>query len=316
MEWTFRNLKDGVAHGDKLSRAVFLILEMVPCCLHLETRVGLKSLTMLLIEGLSNCAENKIFRNIPHERKRREGFIEAVQKYINEQILGDSDQAGEWRCPLEDQGKKIGTICLDNNRVRLILNKLDGLVDICIPQGDRNRDWKYCITDHYSPAMEILRKKTNLTEAEISEFQNHVDLYFQVWVKLHGQHGVTNYIHLLVSGHIAEYLVYWKSLYPHSQQGWEALNSLIKTFYFHRTNRGGKSGGKYGGKKSRVAAIGRWFLRRLMWACGLEYANLKEEYDEDGRNGLRVDGAFSGKLPYMDEVVLSQDCEVVPEVDE
>jgi len=47
-----------------------------------------------------------------------------------------------------------------------------------------------------------------------------------------GHEGVTNYIHMLTTGHISEYLVYWGDLYDHSQQGWEAFNSLIKTFFF------------------------------------------------------------------------------------
>jgi hypothetical protein len=44
--------------------------------------------------------------------------------------------------------------------------------------------------------------------------------------------GVTNYIHMIGSGHVAVYLYKWKNLYQYLQQGWEAINSLIKTFFF------------------------------------------------------------------------------------
>ena len=47
---------------------------------------------------------------------------------------------------------------------------------------------------------------------------------------------MTNYIHMLGSGHIAdEYRSEWKNLYQHSQQGWEAFKPLLKTFFFRRS---------------------------------------------------------------------------------
>lgn len=69
-----------------------------------------------------------------------------------------------------------------------------------------------------------------MASAVIVEFQEQADLFFQNWIRLHGREGVTNYIHMLGSGHICEYLFYWGNLYAHSQQGWEAFNSLVKTY--------------------------------------------------------------------------------------
>ncbi len=40
------------------------------------------------------------------------------------------------------------------------------------------------------------------------------------------------YIHMLSSGHIAEYLFCWCNLHRFSQQGWEHFNSLLKVFSF------------------------------------------------------------------------------------
>jgi len=66
----------------------------------------------------------------------------------------------------------------------------------------------------------------------VESFQSHIDAFFVLWVNLTGHEGITNYIHVLASGHISEYLIYWGNLYNHSQQGWEAFNSLIKLFSF------------------------------------------------------------------------------------
>ena len=80
---------------------------------------------------------------------------------------------------------------------------------------------------------------------------------------------ITNYIHLLSSGHMSDYLHKWRNLYLHSQQGWESLNNLVKIFFFRRTGRGG---GKYG--KSKLKPIARWLQRRLLWLCGHTYEEM------------------------------------------
>eukprot|EP00978_Attheya_sp_CCMP212_P018996 scaffold52668_cov71-Attheya_sp.AAC.2 len=42
-----------------------------------------------------------------------------------------------------------------------------------------------------------------------------------------------------IASHMSDYLYKWHNLYKHSQQGWESLNNLITSFWFHRTGRGG-----------------------------------------------------------------------------
>jgi len=107
-------------------------------------------------------------------------------------------------------------------------------------------------------------------------FQSHIDAFFILWVDITGHEGITNYIHMLAVGHISEYLVYWGNLYDHSQQGWEAFNSLIKTFFFRRTGRGG-AGNKGRGPKSRLRPIARWLSRRVVWMCGYDYSYIVEQ---------------------------------------
>ena len=74
---------------------------------------------------------------------------------------------------------------------------------------------------------------------------------------------------MMSSGHLSVYLKKWKNLYRHSQQGWEAFNSLLKTFYFRRTQRGGVSNAGRG-RKSRLLPVGRWLQRRVIWLCGYD----------------------------------------------
>jgi len=100
--------------------------------------------------------------------------------------------------------------------------------------------------------------------------------FFVIQVNLTGHKGMTNYIHMLALGHISEYLIYWGNLYDHSQQGWEAFNSLIKTFFFLRTRHGG-AGNKGHGPKSRLRPIAHWLSRRVIWMCGYHYHDIVQQ---------------------------------------
>ncbi len=81
-------------------------------------------------------------------------------------------------------------------------------------------------------ARTIMCQKMDFTDDEILQFQGNVDDFFQVWVKLYSYAGCTDYIHLLSSGHIAEYIFRWRNLHWFSQQGGEHFNSLLKVFFF------------------------------------------------------------------------------------
>ncbi len=96
------------------------------------------------------------------------------------------------------------------------------------------------------------------------------------WVSLLSHEGVTNYIHMLGAGHIGEYLLHHHNLYKHSQQGWEAFNALLKTFFFRRTGRGG-AGNRGTGIKSKIIPIARWLSRRVLWLMGYDYDRVVEE---------------------------------------
>lgn len=119
-----------------------------------------------------------------------------------------------------------------------------------------------------------LRNKRDFSDEMIVSFQKDMDAFFQIWVVLFTFKGISNYIHMLASGHIAACLFHWRNLYRYSQQGWEAFNALLKTFFFRRTQRGGTYN-KGRGKKTRLVPIGRWLQRRIIWMCAFEPDEIK-----------------------------------------
>ena len=118
---------------------------------------------------------------------------------------------------------------MHNPHTRKIVEKFETLVDYCILDEERKQKRK-AVVDFHRQAMNLVTKQVDLNDEEIKEYQQLADKFFKEWVSLYGRDGMTNYIHMVGSGHIADFLIRWRCLYRHSQQGWEALNNLIKTF--------------------------------------------------------------------------------------
>ena len=200
--------------------------------------------------------------------KRKENLAEAVELVINEFILGSHRASGQFKVRFEEDkrtGNKyvLSKICLQNNAVRAIVNDMAHIIDktIC---GEGVQELKDSVNS-YKEAMKILRiSKRDVSETEIKDFQKHVDDFHERYVKMFGAAGLTNYMHYLSAGHIAEYMLEYGNLSKYSNQGWELLNASIKCMYFCDTNKGG-GGGKGDHIKSKLKTIGKWLQRPLLW---------------------------------------------------
>jgi hypothetical protein len=161
----------------------------------------------------------------------------SIENLLNQQILGDDDRPAQWSIPMIDDGKTVGAKTLDNKCIQLILNSFEMLINASIFDITRRKKYHFSIP-HYRDAITIVRQQQEYTDNDILTYQNHVDTWFQVWNELHGPSGCTNYTHMLSSGHLAEYMFKWRSLYQFLQEGFEKFNHVFSTFYFRRTNHG------------------------------------------------------------------------------
>ena len=75
--------------------------------------------------------------------------------------------------------------------------------------------------------MVMIRKQEDFTENKFMEFQKEADNFGRSWIKLYSEEGINNYVHMIISGHIAYYLSIWKNLYRFEQEGWEHMNNNI-----------------------------------------------------------------------------------------
>jgi hypothetical protein len=144
-------------------------------------------------------------------------------------------------CPTEDDGKILGSIALDNNKACLVVSNLEQIIELSIPQMERKEQLLF-VTQKFNAATSIMCQKKDFTDEQMLQFQANIDDFFQVLVQLYSFSGCTNYVHLLSSCHIAEYMFRWHNLYWFNQPGWEHFNSLLKVFFFRRTAYGGHVG--------------------------------------------------------------------------
>ena len=86
-EWTLRNLSAEVKACARSERALFLLMQAIPCVLHMEMRVGLKILTMLLLDGLAAAKDSTLtFPGAKTEKQRVRAYVKEIEKKINENV--------------------------------------------------------------------------------------------------------------------------------------------------------------------------------------------------------------------------------------
>jgi hypothetical protein len=250
-ECRVRELRDMLAQSEPADRAMYLVLQGVVCILHLENRVGLKSIESILRSGMSNAMQGKLaWTTSSGVKKRQEEYINRITNIVQTRILGTFIAPSQWRFPLTEDGQ-MGTLSMDNNRTRSTINQIEALIDVSFPDDNPNKFKLLNCFPRYRAALVILRKKTDYTDEEIASFQEHIDAWFNDWVDVYGKEGCTNYVHMLSSSHVMRYMQEWRCLHRYSQQGWEALNALLKAYFFRRTNRGGLA--KNSARKSKQA---------------------------------------------------------------
>jgi hypothetical protein len=133
--------------------------------------------------------------------------------------------------------------------------------------------------------MRILQKRSEYTESDINEFQLKINDFFVAYIEESGAgiEGVTNYIHMLRSGHIAYYMKSHGNLYKFSQQGWESLNEKFKLSFFNHTQCGGNfDTDTMEQERSYLRSIFMFFQRELLWISGiaeLHFMNAQLEHD-------------------------------------
>jgi hypothetical protein len=247
--------------------ALMLIMQAIPCIMHLENRVGEKLITVLLAMG------SEIFRR---ERglKSLKRYCTAVEHIVNTKILGTLARPKQWKVPLNDKGDAINKVSLSNKKTRQFIDSMDELVNHIFSLDDHVEErevWKNMLQD-YRDAMEILWQPNDYSDDDIKEFQMKIDSFYLAYIETSGagKQGITNYLHMLGSAHIKRFMKRHRNLYKFSQQGWESLNEKVKLIFFNHSQRGGNYGKSIEeNERIYLKSIYSCFQQELLWVSGV-----------------------------------------------
>jgi hypothetical protein len=64
--------------------------------------------------------------------------------------------------------------------------------------------------------MTTLRKHDDFSDSDIHCIESKINAWTPKWIALTGREGMTNYTHVLTSGHMIYYLKRWRNLYRFS----------------------------------------------------------------------------------------------------
>jgi hypothetical protein len=251
--------------------AWILIRQAIPCILHCENRCGEKILKMLLLEGWDERDQ---------DNSARDKMLIDVVKVVNTRILGKPKRPANWRIITAKDSENrttLGDQSMPNRHVRKFIEQIDLITEVVILDEERRQSWNQVI-GLWSNLMTKARQREDFTDGDIELFEDMCDEFYENWISLNGQKGITNYFHMVGAGHLTYYLRHYRNLYRFSQQGWEALNAMLKQVFFRRTQRGG-NGGKKDEINSKSKPIGRWLQRRMMFLSG----QYKKYFGEDGK---------------------------------
>jgi hypothetical protein len=89
-----------LADSEPKDRAMYLALQGVVCILHLENRVGLKSIESILCSGLSNARKGVLNWIVAKGVSRRQDeYIRRITSIMQTEILGTTFAPLQWRFP-------------------------------------------------------------------------------------------------------------------------------------------------------------------------------------------------------------------------
>jgi len=166
---------------------------------------------------------------------------------------------------------QVAKVSLSNKKTRRFVSNLSIMINsiFCHEENSTQCHLWHSMIESYCRAMEILRKRSEYHDDDITAFQDLIDDFFEKYVSLTGCEGITNYIHMLASGHVKYYMGVHRNLYKFSQQGWESLNSKYKQVFFRHTQRGGNFGkGVEENELSYLFSVMKAFQRELLWISG------------------------------------------------
>ena len=122
-------IKLKLKHSTLDKNTFYCVEDALLCTLHIENRTWLTTLNLLFLEGKGNCDNGWIFSSLSQKVTRRwKEYVSSITDIINNEILESEQYPSQWTFLLSENQKGISTLCLDNNRIRCIIQNMYSLV--------------------------------------------------------------------------------------------------------------------------------------------------------------------------------------------
>jgi hypothetical protein len=129
------------------------------------------------LDGLSNAKAKLSFTHLCTEKERVNAFTQQVELIANKQVLGTDVNPACWHLPFNTLKNVIGSITLDNNRTRGLVNQLSDLIDLCEVDENRWETFKQSM-NYYNTMFVLLCKKEEFSDDDIDEFRRSADYIY------------------------------------------------------------------------------------------------------------------------------------------
>ena len=122
-EIKIKELEEKLHHVAPSEDVKFLMLQMTPCILYLETRVSVTIITLILQDSLGNAKGRHLenTHNVNSDHKREEMWKSFINLLLNNHILGNNINEHQCDLPLADNpsgaGRRIGNVILKTQRL-------------------------------------------------------------------------------------------------------------------------------------------------------------------------------------------------------
>jgi hypothetical protein len=176
-------------------------------------------------------------------QKQREYVVLFQYKKNNLYALGRPGNPGSFKIPYDEKEATISDIKIDS---RLLAAMDDGLVHQFFGQhseiSEAEKETWSAIFKILHDIFETLSQREDFTDQKIDELQVEIDYFSVKWVELTGRDGISNYIHMMITGNIIYYLGKWRNYYRYENEGWGHINAQMAWFRHNITQRGGSAG--------------------------------------------------------------------------
>jgi hypothetical protein len=195
---SLKKVKKWHEQGRETAPLVEVIELLIPCILHLESRVAKKVLNILFRQKLNEFHRPKI------------KFLKSLETVLQTAVSGTIPSPSHWR--LKHSKDANGQIILDPIQVRNLIGlkmmkKVYIIVEVATADGDDYFRLKFLVAvQAYKEGISLLTMHRDLNAEEQELFQDQIDVFYENWIELFGEEGITNYIHILGSGHMLYFL--------------------------------------------------------------------------------------------------------------